>query len=77
MGALVKSVFKYYGRPSCYLLVQSQQMKHQNNEWKLFKVNDRHQADVNHVVLVNDVVLISLLLPLKKFHIKFWCFALL
>ena len=49
---------------SPYLLVQSQQWKHQNDVWNLFKVNDK----VNHVVLV------SILLTWNTFHTLSWCF---
>ena len=51
-----------------YLLVQSQQCKHQNNLWNLFNLAKRHH---NGIIVI---VLVSLLLTLDRFQILFWCF---
>ena len=51
-----------YSNPSRHLFAQSQQWKHQNNVWNLLKI------------CVNDVVLVSLLSALSRFHTLFWCF---
>ena len=53
-----ENVMKVLFPTSIYL---SFTMKHQNKVWNLFKVN-------------HDVVLVSLLLTLNKFHPLFWCF---
>ena len=50
---------------SWHLPAQSQQWKHQINEWNLFKINNK---DVIYVVLG------SLLLTLNSFHTFFLCF---
>ena len=50
--------------PSQHLFVQSQQWK-QQNEWNLFKVNNRHQSDIL------DVVPVFLLQTLNIFHTFF------
>ena len=57
----------YLDIPSRYLLVQSQQRKHQYNVWNLFKANNK-DGDAS------DVVRVSLLLTLNRFHRLFWCF---
>ena len=44
------------------ILAQSQQWKHQNNNWNLLQVNNRHLNDTIGVVEV------SLLLTLNRFH---------
>ena len=49
-----------------HLLIQSPQWKYQNMR-KIFKVNNRHQNDVN-------MVLVPLLKTLNRFHILFWYF---
>ena len=48
---------------SRHLLFKSQQLKHQNNVCNLSKLNNRHQNNLN------DVVLVSFLLTLNRFHI--------
>ena len=62
--------------PSRYLVFQSQQRKHQNNVWKLFKVNTRKRPEGRQqrrsgVFSVNfkrisHIVLVSPLLTLNK-----------
>ena len=54
-------------KPSRHLLVLSQKWKHQNNLWKLFKVNERKRNQND----ANDVFLVSLLLTLNRFHTLF------
>ena len=51
--------------PSRYLLVKSQEWKHQDNVWNLFKISNKD---------FRDVVLVSLLLTLNGFHTLFWYF---
>ena len=55
-----KSEIKYF--PSWHLPAQTQQLKHENNQWVLFKVNNK------------DIVFVSLLSTWNWFHIVFWCF---
>ena len=52
------------------LFVQSQQLKHQNNVWNLFKV---HNKDTRMTSIVNNI-LVSLLLTLNWFHTLLCCF---
>ena len=56
-------------KPSRNLLVQSQQGKHQNNVWNLFKVNNKDTRTTSvkkpfpaNIYLFNDVGLVFLLL---------------
>ena len=49
----------FHWLPSRYLLVQSQQWKHQKNQCNIYEFT--------------DVVLSTLLMTLNKFHALFWC----
>ena len=53
--------------PRRHILLQSQQRKHQNNGWNLFKVNNKDTR-------ATSVMLHLLLLTLNLFHKLLWCF---
>ena len=52
----------------CFFFPASQNWTYQNVVWNLFKVNNKKNQ--NHI---NNVVRVSLLLTLNKFHTFFWC----
>ena len=65
--------------------VQSQQWKHQNNVWNLFKANNKdiERCQMKWFVRIvngfqpltsSNIVLMSLLLTLNRFRTLFWCF---
>ena len=54
----------WFQNEQTYLLVQSQQWKHQNNMWNLFKVNNKDTRTTS----------LTLLFTLNRFHILHWCF---
>ena len=65
---LMKILKKLLSKLSCKWLL-SWQRKHSGKVWNLFKVNKK-----KHLRDVIDVVLLSMLLTMKRFHILFWCF---
>ena len=62
----INSPIKTRNSPSRYLLVQSQQCKHQNNVWNLFKVYNKDTRTTSLALFI-DVILMSLLLTLNDF----------
>ena len=61
--------FQVSALPRNHLLVESKQWKHQNNVWNLFKINKKGTRS-NTI----EVVQVSLLLTLNRYHKLFWCF---
>ena len=67
----INSPIKTRNSPSRYLLVQSQQCKHQNSVWNLFKVYNKDTRTTSLTLFI-DVILMSLLLTLNRFHTLLW-----
>ena len=64
---MLSSILEQLMQSSWHLLPESPQWKHQSTVWNLLKVHNKDALDD-----VIDIVLVSLLLILNRFHTLLW-----